>query len=272
MFLHLGEVALCRRCPMRPSCALPSGQLSYQLQRFHMRRLRGSFCGGGLAMCVVWLLIWLVARPWLVWMPLAAVYRDLVKSWHSQLVQQSRICLLCRRRKKCGSDPWVRKIPWCNPLQCSSLGNPTDRGAWQATVQSVTKSRTRLSDSAHMVKSLLIVESWGAPGLMLASHGESQGPRCSRAVAHTLVGETRSWAWCQTTGRQSWFLKSGCRARDPRVCFRSVVVGAGEGCAGSWHSWVWGPRCPGYVGLLLGVVVVQLVPRQGLACAGKSVS
>ena len=31
-----------------------------------------------------------------------------------------------------------------NPLQCSCLKNPTDRGAW-ATVQGVAKSRTRLS-------------------------------------------------------------------------------------------------------------------------------
>ena len=33
-----------------------------------------------------------------------------------------------------------------NPLQYSSLLNPMDRGAWQATVQWVTKSQTRLSD------------------------------------------------------------------------------------------------------------------------------
>ena len=33
-----------------------------------------------------------------------------------------------------------------NPLQYSSLGNPTDRGAWQATVHGVTKSRTQLSN------------------------------------------------------------------------------------------------------------------------------
>ena len=29
-----------------------------------------------------------------------------------------------------------------NPLQYFCLGNPTDRGAWQATVHEVTKSRT----------------------------------------------------------------------------------------------------------------------------------
>ena len=32
------------------------------------------------------------------------------------------------------------------PLQYSCLGNPTDRGAWQATVHEVTKSWTRLSN------------------------------------------------------------------------------------------------------------------------------
>ena len=29
-----------------------------------------------------------------------------------------------------------------NPLQCSCLKNPMDRGPWQATVDGVTKSRT----------------------------------------------------------------------------------------------------------------------------------
>ena len=33
-----------------------------------------------------------------------------------------------------------------NPLQYSFLGNPMDRGAWQATVPRVTKSQTWLSD------------------------------------------------------------------------------------------------------------------------------
>ena len=33
-----------------------------------------------------------------------------------------------------------------NPLQCSCLGNPMDRGAWWATVHGVTKSQILLSD------------------------------------------------------------------------------------------------------------------------------
>ena len=35
----------------------------------------------------------------------------------------------------------------CNPLKYSCLGNPMDRGACQATVHRVAKSRTRLSES-----------------------------------------------------------------------------------------------------------------------------
>ena len=33
-----------------------------------------------------------------------------------------------------------------NPLLCSCLENPMDRGTWQATVHGVEKSLTRLSD------------------------------------------------------------------------------------------------------------------------------
>ena len=33
-----------------------------------------------------------------------------------------------------------------NPLQYSSLKNPTDRGAWQAIVQRVANSQTQLND------------------------------------------------------------------------------------------------------------------------------
>ena len=36
-----------------------------------------------------------------------------------------------------------------SPLQYSCLGNPMDRGAWQATVRGITKSQTRLSTHTH---------------------------------------------------------------------------------------------------------------------------
>ena len=37
-----------------------------------------------------------------------------------------------------------------NPLQHSCLENPTDRGAWWATVHGIAKSQTQLIDLAHM--------------------------------------------------------------------------------------------------------------------------
>ena len=36
-----------------------------------------------------------------------------------------------------------------NPLQCSCLEEPRDRGAWQATVHGIERSRTQLSDLAR---------------------------------------------------------------------------------------------------------------------------
>ena len=54
-----------------------------------------------------------------------------------------------------GSIPGLRRSPEVgngNPLQCSCLENPMDRGAWQATIHGVTKSQTwlkRLSTTAQ---------------------------------------------------------------------------------------------------------------------------
>ena len=48
-----------------------------------------------------------------------------------------------------GFDPWVGKIPWGRKWQPTLVflhGDSMDRGAWQATVHGVTKSRTQLSD------------------------------------------------------------------------------------------------------------------------------
>ena len=53
----------------------------------------------------------------------------------------------CRRYKRCGFHPWFGKIPRRragNLLQYSCQENPMDRGAGQATVHGVAKSRTQL--------------------------------------------------------------------------------------------------------------------------------
>ena len=58
----------------------------------------------------------------------------------------------CRRCRRRGLDPWVRKISWrrkCNPLQYFCLENPMDRGAWRAIVHADTKSWTQLSVLTH---------------------------------------------------------------------------------------------------------------------------
>ena len=60
-----------------------------------------------------------------------------------------------------GSIPGLGRSPGegnGNPLQYYCLENPMDRGAWNATVHGVTKSRTRLSDFTH--SALLIELKW----------------------------------------------------------------------------------------------------------------
>ena len=74
----------------------------------------------------------------------------------------------CRRRKRRGFDPWVRKILWngkWNPLQHSCLENFMERGAWQATIHGVTKSQTWLSFTHTK-----------CPGLRFVTWGEAQSP------------------------------------------------------------------------------------------------
>ena len=61
--------------------------------------------------------------------------------WYSSKESACR----CRRCKRWGFDPWVRKIPWrrkWQPTPVFLLGNPTDRGPWQATVHGIAESDT----------------------------------------------------------------------------------------------------------------------------------
>ena len=39
-----------------------------------------------------------------------------------------------------------------NPLQYSCLGNPTDRGAWQATVHGITKESETIQKLNNMIR------------------------------------------------------------------------------------------------------------------------
>ena len=66
-----------------------------------------------------------------------------------------------------GSLPGLGRSPeggHSNPLQCSCLVNPMDRGAWWATVHGVAKSRTRLKQLSmhactHTLSSIFLLSS-----------------------------------------------------------------------------------------------------------------
>ena len=58
----------------------------------------------------------------------------------------------CRRLKRCGFNPWVRKIPWrrkCHPTQVFLWGESQGQRSLVATVHGVTNSQILLSIWAH---------------------------------------------------------------------------------------------------------------------------
>ena len=63
--------------------------------------------------------------------------------------------------KDMGSIPDLGRSPGGehgNPLQYSCLENPMDRAGWRAAVHKVAKSRTQLSNLAHMqLRGVLVV-------------------------------------------------------------------------------------------------------------------
>ena len=67
-------------------------------------------------------------------------------SWTFQLAQRPRSCLPMKETQSLipGSGRSLGRENG-NPLQHSCLGNPTNRGAWQAIVHGVAKSQTWLS-------------------------------------------------------------------------------------------------------------------------------
>ena len=50
-----------------------------------------------------------------------------------------------------------------NPLQCSCLENPRDRGVWWAAIYGVAQSRTRLKWSIHGIKLHRTIPTWDSP-------------------------------------------------------------------------------------------------------------
>ena len=65
-----------------------------------------------------------------------------------------------------------------NPLQCSCLGNPMGRGAWQATILGVAKSQTSLSTQVSYALPVLELETE-----LMRERGAMQ--RCTLACSQT---------------------------------------------------------------------------------------
>ena len=91
------------------------------------------------------------------------IYLDGLSRWHSE---KDSACQ-CRRQKRLGFNPWVRKIPWRRKWQPTPVflpGNNVDSGAWQATVHGVTKSQIQVSMHAphvsDIISSSLSLEYW----------------------------------------------------------------------------------------------------------------
>ena len=109
----------------------------------------------------------------------------------------------CRRRKRPGFDPWVRKIPWRRKWEIlefwySCLGNLMDRGGWWAIVHRVTKSWTqlkRLSTHTHLVKKTTKKEVAPGEGNTIVISGRT------REVGETwAVAELSFLTWSKNTG------------------------------------------------------------------------
>ena len=123
-----------------------------------------------------------------------------------------------------------------NPLQCSCLENPMDRGAWQATAHRVTKSQTRLKRiSMHAwvfgkktieINCLFItsyrecvtyhcwswlLSSFSSVKLLHLPFPKLHSLESSHCVQPTLnelvggTGYTRPWAWCSYISYLGYF-------------------------------------------------------------------
>ena len=100
-----------------------------------------------------------------------------------------------------------------NPLQDSCLGNPMDRGTWQATVQRVTESQTRLSNQHLKFLSLFVPlplePKWiGRASQLTSGLNTKQQSRASHP-AHLQSGQLWGPAWeemdfCEV--KQSWHM------------------------------------------------------------------
>ena len=84
-----------------------------------------------------------------------------------------------------------------NPLWCSCLENPRDRGAWWAAVYGVAQSRTRLtwlSSSSSYSRTLASISLWNIVRVA-SQYSCLANPMDGGAWWAAVHGVTRSWTW-----------------------------------------------------------------------------
>ena len=107
----------------------------------------------------------------------------------TKLAQWVKNLRQCRRNRRCEFDPCVGKILWkrkSNPLQYSCVENRIHRGAWWATVQTVTRRQTWLSSQASDPR-LECQTMWVA--FVFQGIGAPPCPQCQQRLAGA-VGQT----------------------------------------------------------------------------------
>ena len=92
--------------------------------------------------------------PWVANRTLSTVQEQQQTMLNDFILTSSQVALVvknppvnARDKRVVGSISGLERFPWGgngNPLQYFCLENPMDRGAWQATVHTVAKSRTEL--------------------------------------------------------------------------------------------------------------------------------
>ena len=117
----------------------------------------------------------------------------------------------CRRCKRYRFDPWSGRWPGggnSNPLQCSCLENPMDRGAWQAMVHRVTKSWTWLkwlNNVCHHMASIFLMNSearWCAKNV----NGDDGVSRFIKVERRTKTNWETEGSTGPTWGWRAWFM------------------------------------------------------------------
>ena len=111
----------------------------------------------------------------------------------------------CRGARGLGFSSWVGKAPEGsdNPLQCSCLRNPTERGAWQAAVHGVMKELDITERPSSNVKGLRVgLSPFWSPGVGVLRRADSRrlgalqaGPGPEESLVHLGVSPgTSGWA------------------------------------------------------------------------------